>query len=157
MVSTHDLDRWMSRDGRPNALARALNRMWAMLASVGLAPKRLYTLEVAGRRTGRVISFPVVVADHEGQQYLVAMLGEKAGWVRNVRAADGCAVLRHRGAESVRLEEVAAADRTPILRRYVSIAPGGRSHIGLDANASNEAFEAVAPQIPVFRVTPRND
>jgi hypothetical protein len=146
----------MYRGGRPNTLARLLNRTWAALASVGLAPKRLCTLEVPGRRTGRVISFPVVVADHEGERYLVAMLGEKANWPRNVRATGGRAVLRHGRREAIRLDEVDAADRPPILRRYLSVAAGARSHIAVDMNASNEEFASIAPEIPVFRVTARS-
>src|ERR1039457_421705 len=128
MASTHDVDRWIYRSGRPNRLARALNHAWAALAARGLAPKRLCTLEVRGRRTGRTISFPVVVADHDGERYLVAMLGQKANWVRNVRAADGLAVLRHGRTETIRLEEVDVRDRAPILRRYVAGAPGGSAH-----------------------------
>jgi deazaflavin-dependent oxidoreductase (nitroreductase family) len=76
------------------------------------------TLEVRGRRTGRLLSFPVVVADYDGERYLVAMLGENANWVRNVRAAKGQAVLRHGRREAVRLEEVNASARAPILQRY---------------------------------------
>jgi hypothetical protein len=56
---------------------------------------RLVTLEVRGRRRGRLISFPVVEADCKGERDLVAMLGKDANWVRNVRAAEGRVVLRH--------------------------------------------------------------
>ena len=42
-------------------------------------------LEVPGRRTGKTISFPVVVADYQGGRYLVSMLGDGTNWVRNVR------------------------------------------------------------------------
>jgi len=57
------------------------------------------TLEVRGRRTGRTVSLPVVVADYGGARYLVSMLGENANWVRNVRAANG-----RRGLEAARRE-----------------------------------------------------
>jgi mono/diheme cytochrome c family protein len=70
-----------------------LNRGSAIVRSAGIWPRRLATLEVPGRRTGRVISFPVVIADHEGERYLVAMFGEGTNWVRNVRAAEGRAVV----------------------------------------------------------------
>jgi hypothetical protein len=33
---------------------------------------------VRGRDTGRVLSLPVVVADYQGDRYLVAMLGRDA-------------------------------------------------------------------------------
>ena len=103
----YGVKRWMYRTGRPGALARAMNRISAVQFSAGiLSPARAVTLEVPGRRTGRLVSFPVVVADYEGGRYLVSMLGKDANWVLNVRAAGGRAVLRHRGREQVHLEEV---------------------------------------------------
>jgi hypothetical protein len=111
----HQLDRWMYRGGRPNRVARFLNGIWRRMAAAGLAPQRLNALEVRGRLSGRRTSFPVVVADHEGERYLVAMLGEHVNWVANVRAAGGQAVLRHgRRSEPVRLEEVDPGARAPI-------------------------------------------
>ena len=56
MSIMHSLDRWLYRGGRPNRLARALNRAWSVAHSAGLWPRRLATLEVPGRRTGRIIS-----------------------------------------------------------------------------------------------------
>ena len=50
------LERWMYPDGRPNRLARLLNRGWAVLHATGLLPARLVTLEVPGRRTGRMLA-----------------------------------------------------------------------------------------------------
>jgi hypothetical protein len=140
--------------GRPNRLARVLNRGWAIAHAAGIWPSRLVTLEVCGRRTGRVISFPLVMADYGGERYLVSMLGEDSNWVRNVRAARGHAVLRHGRRESVRLDEVDADVRAPILRRYLSLAPGPRAFIPVDRDAPIEDFEKIAPRIPIFHVTP---
>jgi hypothetical protein len=53
----------MYRGGRPNRVARFLNGIWGRMAAARMAPKRMSTLEVRGRRSGRLISFPVVVAD----------------------------------------------------------------------------------------------
>lgn len=61
----HTFDRWLYRGGRPNRLARLINRI---RLPARLRPKQLAYLEVRGRRTGRVISFPVVVTDHEGER-----------------------------------------------------------------------------------------
>jgi hypothetical protein len=153
-VNPHDAYlRWLYRDNRPNPLARVLNRGSAIAHSVGIWPRRLATLEVPGRRTGRVISFPVVIADYDGERYLVAMLGERTNWVRNVRQAGGRALLRHGRGEPVRLEEVDPAARPPILRRYLDCAPGARPHIPVDRHAPLEEFEQIAPEIPVFRIT----
>jgi hypothetical protein len=145
----------MYRSGRPNRLARLLNRISAIQFSAGiLAPNHWVTLEVPGRRTGRRISFPLVIADYRGERYLVAMLGQNVNWVRNVRAAGGRAVLRHGGREAVRLDEVDPGARAPILRRYLALAPGARAHIPVDRRAPLEEFEPIAAQIPVFRITP---
>jgi deazaflavin-dependent oxidoreductase (nitroreductase family) len=147
--------RWMYRGGRPGLLARAMNRVSAVQFSAGfLSPSSWTTLEVSGRRTGRVISFPVVVSEYKGERYLVSMLGNEANWVRNVRAAAGRAVLRRRGREVVHLEEVQPSARAPILRRYLAVAPGARPHFPVDRHAPLEDFERIATQFPVFRVVP---
>jgi deazaflavin-dependent oxidoreductase (nitroreductase family) len=138
--------------GRPRSLARLLNRGQASLHSMGIWPKRLATLEVRGRRSGRLRSLPIVIADLEGERYLVAMLGERTKWVANVRAGGGHAVLRHGRREPVLLEEVEAGERAPILRRYLEVAPGARAHFPVNRQASLSEFEAIAPQYPVFRV-----
>ena len=145
--------RWMYRSDRPNRVAAFLNRADRAIASAGLWPSRLVTLEVRGRSTGRLISLPVVVAEYQGERYLVAMLGEGASWVSNVRAAGGQAVLRHGGREAVRLEEVDPAARAPILRQYLQVAPGARAHVPVDRHAPLEEFERIAARYPVFRVT----
>lgn len=153
MKRGHELKRSMYRGDRPGRLARVLNRGWAWIHAAGLWPNRLATLEVTGRRSGRAVSFPVVIADFEGEQYLVSMLGEGANWVANVRAADGRAVLRRGRREAVVLEEVAVPQRAPILRRYLQCAPGARPHIPVDRRAPLEEFEAAAPRFPVFGIT----
>ena len=80
------------------------------------------------------------------------MLGERANWVRNVRAAGGRAVLRHGKKETVRLEEVPVDQRPAILRQYLAVAPGARPHIPVDRNAPVSDFVTVAPGIPVFLI-----
>jgi deazaflavin-dependent oxidoreductase (nitroreductase family) len=153
MELTHGVDRWLYRGKRPNRLARLMNRAWAGLAGAGMGPPRLVRLEVRGRQSGRMISFPVVVADYQGGRYLVSMLGEGTNWVRNVRAADGQVVLCHGRREMVHLQEVRPDERAAILRRYLECAPGARSHIPVGRRAPISEFEAIAGQYPVFRVT----
>ncbi|MFI2711016.1 nitroreductase/quinone reductase family protein [Micromonospora sp. NPDC018662] len=145
--------RWLYRDGRPNRLARVLNGLAARQHGAGLGPRNWVTLEVRGRRTGRTVALPLVVADHEGERYLVSMLGDQVNWVANVRAAGGRAVLRHGGREPVRLVEVDVADRPPILRRHLALAPGARPHVPVDRHAPLAEFARVAPGIPVFRIS----
>jgi hypothetical protein len=143
----------MYRGNRPGPLARFMNWLSAVQFAAGvLSPERAVTVEVRGRRSGRTIAFPVAVADYEGGRYLVSMLGERANWVRNVRAAGGRATIRRRGRRRVRLEEVAPALRAPILRRYLAIAPGARPHVPVDRHAPLPAFERIAAAYPVFRI-----
>jgi deazaflavin-dependent oxidoreductase (nitroreductase family) len=137
---------------RQNRMAAFLNRGTAAVAAAGIAPRRLVTLEVRGRRSGRRLSVPVVLAEYGGQRYLVAMLGSESNWVRNVRAAGGQAVLRHGRHEDVRLEEVDPAMRAPILQCYLQLAPGARAHFPIDRHAPLPEFERIAELFPVFRV-----
>ena len=85
------------------------------------------------------------------------MLGPKANWVRNVKAAGGHAILRRRGREAVTLEEIPAEQRAPVLRRYLAVAPGARPHIAVDPRAPLSAFEGIAGHYPVFRIRARSD
>lgn len=147
-------ERGMYRRGRPNRWATLLNRGWAIIGKTGLWPNRLVTLEVRGRRSGRLISFPLMVADHEGERYLVAMLGNDANWVRNVRAADGRVVLRHGRRKHVRLEEVDPGARAPILKRYLQVAPAARQFNPVNRRAPLAEFERIAAEYPVFRIRP---
>jgi hypothetical protein len=140
--------------GRPNALSRRLNAAQAWISSLGVAPTLMVSLETKGRRSGRTSRVPLVVAELGGDRYLVSMLGENADWVRNARASNGEVVLRHGIVEQVKLEEVATADRAPILRAYLKRAPGGRPHFDIDFNAPLEEFARIAPRYPVFRIAP---
>ena len=119
-----------------------------------MAPDYLVTLEVTGRRSGRAISFPLVMAVLGGERYLVSMLGTDVAWVRNVQAAAGQAVLHHGRTEPVRLEELAIEKRAPVLKAYLQRAPGARPHIPVDKDAPLAEFEAIAAQIPVFHFLP---
>jgi hypothetical protein len=143
---------WLYKGGRPNRLASVLNRGWAFIHGLGIAPNYLVTLEVTGRRSGRAISLPLVMTVIDGERYLVSMLGTEAGWVRNVQAAEGKAVLRHGRREDVRLEEVPVEKRAPILKVYLHKAPGARGHVLIDKDAPLAEFERVAAQYPVFQV-----
>src|SRR5262245_31395248 len=120
------LERWLYRGGRPNRLAAFLNRCWATIHALGIAPNYLVTLEVRGRRSGRVLRLPLVMVVVAGERYLISMLGAEIDWVRNVRAAGGNVVLCHGRREEVHLKEVSPDQRPVILKEYLKRAPGGR-------------------------------
>lgn len=52
------------------------NRLGVALTSLGLAPHDTITLEVRGRRSGRIRRTPIVRTRHDGGDYLVALAGE---------------------------------------------------------------------------------
>jgi hypothetical protein len=131
------LKRWLYRGNRQSAFVRQINRAVAWLHAAGL---------------GRWLAFPLVMTRHEGERYLVSMLGRDARWVRNVIAAGGHARIRRRGIEEVCLDVVADDRKGPILRAYLADAPGARPHIPLALDAPLSAFASAAPNFPVFRI-----
>jgi hypothetical protein len=147
--------RWLYRGGRPGGLARVMNRVSAaVFASGRLSPPQAVTVEVTGRRSGRPVAFPMVVADYQGEQYLVSMLGPRTNWVANVAAAGGRAVVVRGVRQEVLLELVPVELRAPIIKRYLALAPGARPHVPVDQHADVSDFEAIAPDHPVYRIVP---
>jgi deazaflavin-dependent oxidoreductase (nitroreductase family) len=147
-----NLKKWLYRGGRPNRVASVVNRCWAAVHALGVAPNYLVTLEVRGRRSGRLIRLPLVMVAVEGERFLVSMLGAEVDWVRNVKAAGGNVTLRHGQREEVHLEEVAADQRAPVLKAYLKLAPGARPHLPIHKDAPLSEFEQLSTQFPVFRV-----
>ena len=146
--------RAMYPGARADATARRFARLWAAVFALGLAPRRWVTLEVAGRRSGRRVRFPLGMADWHGQWYLVPMLGEQCNWVQNVRAAGGRATLRHRRAVACRLIEVPVSERAPIIKRYLEKVPGARPHIPVDRHAPASGLRGHLVALPRLRVLP---
>jgi deazaflavin-dependent oxidoreductase (nitroreductase family) len=145
--------RWLYRGKRQNWIAKVLNKITVAMLAMGIVSDNMVTLEVTGRKSGRTVSFPLVMAVVDGQRYLVSMLGDNVQWVRNVRAAAGSAALRSAGQrEEVQLEEVPAGQRAPILKTYLQCAPGARPHVPVDKDAALEEFEKIAAAYPVFRL-----
>jgi hypothetical protein len=141
--------------GRPTAFTSRLNSLSSWLGSLGVAPSFMVSLETRGRRSGRILRVPLVMAQLGPDRFLVSMVGENADWVLNARAYGGEAVLRHGVVEQVRLEEVPVPERAPILKAYLRRAPGARPHFDIGPDAPVEHFAQVAGRYPVFRVLPR--
>jgi len=152
------LQRWFYAGGRPNLMARLLDRGTAAVCARGVGPEYLVALEVPGRRSGRIVSLPLVMATVGGERYLVSMLGEEVNWVRNVRAAGGEVALRHGPREEVHLQEVVAPDlRAPVLKAYLERASNASAHMPIDKDAPLEEVERLAPRFPVFGIVPRSN
>jgi deazaflavin-dependent oxidoreductase (nitroreductase family) len=141
-------------------LADWLNRHVApFITALGVTPRSV-TLEVRGRRTGRPIRLSISPARFQDEDYLVSLAGER-GWVKNVRAAGGEAVIVHGGRTPVRLREVPVEKRAPILLAYVQRRAFTRSRRRAarlyfrTANPTLERMEAVAADYPVFAIEER--
>lgn len=152
----YTVKRWMYPAGRPNRLARAMNGVsqWQYRHGILTLGGRAVTLEVRGRTSGRALRFPLVLVRQGGERYVVSMLGPSARWLRNLEADGGRAVLHAPRPEHVRLVVVPPAQRAPVLKRYLELAPGARPHVPVDRHAPLGQFEAVAGDFPVLRVEP---
>lgn len=140
---------------RPSEEVKAVHRRFV----AGWQPRLLpiaAVLDVPGRVSGAIVHVPLVIVPYRGRWYLVSMLGERANWVRNVRAADGQAVLLHGRRRPVQLEEIPAAQRAPIIRRYLLFAWGARPHMSVTWHDPARKIVAVASEYPVFRVDRRS-
>jgi len=146
------LDRFY-RDGRATRLGKLFSDFWAAWSAIGLPSYGMVKLELRGRKSGLPMSLAVVRTPYRGADFLVSMLGE-CEWVRNARAHPEATITKF-SRRDVRLEEVAVADRAPIIAEYLRHAPGGRPHIGLDVGASLDECAAVAARHPVFRIVAR--
>ena len=146
--------RFFYRDWRPTRLGKIWNGAFAWVSGLGLTPQILLTLQVKSRSSGRLCSTVLVVASHQGQRYLVSMLGDGSEWVRNVRAAGGEAFIKRGRSRPVMLTEIPPEERAPILKAWCQVATSGRHHLPVPHDAPVSAFEAIAADYPVFRIDP---
>jgi len=145
----------------PAAWYRRTNWLGVFLTSAGLAPRDAATLEVRGRRSGKVRRVPILRTRHQGADYLVALAGESQ-WVRNVRADGGRAVIRRRGSHGVHLKELTCDERPEIIAEYLRAgrrrsgaeagAQQARFYFGLGPDPSIDDIRTIAEHYPVFRV-----
>ncbi|MEX2159485.1 MAG: nitroreductase family deazaflavin-dependent oxidoreductase [Dehalococcoidia bacterium] len=137
---------------RPSAMTKLSNKLMGWMAAMGLGPKKTVVLEVKGRKSGQVRTAVVNIVDYDGEMYLVAPRGNTE-WSRNARAAGEATIRRARKSEHVRLDEVPAEQRAPIIRQYLSEnAMVTKAHFGIDPKAPIEEFQRIAAEHPTFRI-----
>jgi hypothetical protein len=132
-------------------------RLIPWYTSLGLT-RGTVTLEVRGRKTGRPIRVSLTVVCRAGCRYLVS-LDPRSQWVKNVRAADGRAVLLSGRKVPVQLVEIPEAAKAPILLGYVqqtafshSGEESAKLFFGLGPSPGLEDMEAIAGRYLVFRI-----
>ena len=105
-----------------------------VFARAGLVPST-YLLTTRGRKTGRPLTHPVTVVEHDGRHCLVAPYGP-VSWVLNARAAGRVSVGRRGHRRDYAIREIAAAEAGPVLKRYVGVATATRPYFQADKDAN---------------------
>jgi deazaflavin-dependent oxidoreductase (nitroreductase family) len=129
-----------------NRAVRALSRF-----GIGLAGAE--TLAVRGRKSGQIRTNPVNPFEIDGRTYLLAPRGATE-WVRNLRVA-GEGELRKGGrARRFRAQEVADADKVPLLRLYVDRwAWEAKDFLGVGKDATDDQLREIAHENPAFEIS----
>lgn len=130
------------------------NRLVRRLTKMGLSVWGSRELRVRGRKSGEWRTTPVNLLTIEARQYLVAPRGQTQ-WVHNLRAAAGQGELRlGRRTEGFQATELDDAAKPEILRTYLRRwkFEVGMFFEGVDADATDEQFLAIAAGYPVFFV-----
>jgi deazaflavin-dependent oxidoreductase (nitroreductase family) len=141
-----------ARQYRPSPGRRVGDAIIGVFVRAGLVPST-YLLTTRGRKTGRPLTHPVTVVEHEGRRWLVAPYGP-VSWVHNARAA-GRVTLRRRGdRHDYAIREVSAAEAGPVLKRYVGIATATRPYFQATKDSPVEDFVTEADRHPVFELLP---
>jgi deazaflavin-dependent oxidoreductase (nitroreductase family) len=138
------------------ATRKVLNPAVSILTKAGISVWGSRVLEVRGRKSGDPRRTPVNLLELDGHQYLVSARGN-GQWVRNVRAADGRLALllgRHRDERTA--EEVPDSEKSPILRAYLRKwkSEVGIFFDGVTADSEESDFQRIAPNHPVFCLSP---
>ncbi|MER7361541.1 nitroreductase family deazaflavin-dependent oxidoreductase [Nonomuraea wenchangensis] len=144
----------MSRYIEPTRMDHLFNRMVARLTRLGISLLGSRILYVRGRTSGEWRTTPVNMLTLNGSRYLVAPRGVTQ-WVRNLRAAGNGELHVGRRVETFTATELSDDEKPAILRAYLKRWGWevGRFFEGLNANASEEEVQAVAPGFPVFRIS----
>ena len=100
----------------------------------------------------------MTTATLSGERYVVSLAGE-SDWVRNLRAANGGAIVKHGRQYRVRAEEISIDLRAAVLAAYLSkralsksAAEAARSYIGVTGHPSVETLNQIAAYYPVFKL-----
>jgi deazaflavin-dependent oxidoreductase (nitroreductase family) len=127
----------------------------ASLTRLGLSIAGSRVLEVRGRKTGEPRRTPVNLLTLEDTRYLVAPRGITQ-WVRNLRAQGEGRLLVGRRGEDFTSVEVADDDKPPILRAYLKRWKWevGVFFGGVGPDSTDDELRAIAPDHPIFRITP---
>ncbi|MEX2080461.1 MAG: nitroreductase/quinone reductase family protein [Dehalococcoidia bacterium] len=137
---------------KPGLPTKVFNVVVKGITRLGLGPAGARTLMVRGRKSGEPHTTPVNPLEHGGGTYLVAPRGNTQ-WARNLRVVGDGELRLGRKVHRFRGEEIADADKLPILKAYLEKwAWEVGAFFELPKNPSDEQIAGEAPNHPVFRV-----
>lgn len=140
---------------QPDIFTRTIfNPLVALTTKLGLSLAGSRVLAVRGRTSGAWRTTPVNPLTIDGARYLVAPRGETQ-WVRNLRVAGGGELRLGRKREAFVADEVADADKPPLLRQYLKVWKweSGQFFEGRTASSTDAELLEIAPLHPIFRIT----
>lgn len=142
---------------RYRRMVNTVNKVITGLQRLGIPFGPMQLLTVTGRRSGRLLTFPIAVNELDGSRYIFQAF-PKAAWVANVRAAETVTLTRGRRSTPARLVELPVDQRGPVLRDLVATSPASVGNrfvtTGLADEATPDGVAAAADRIAVFRVEP---
>jgi len=153
-VTISDMNRPALHFAPPGLVARAVNRLYGLLASLGCAPAYSFLLLTTGRKTGATHSTPVNLLRYNGKLYLVGTRGYTQ-WSRNALAAGTVTLKRGRTSRRFRAQVVHEGEKAEILKAYVTRFNWmARRFFPVPAESPARSFAAIAPRYPVFELLP---
>ncbi len=137
---------------KPTAMDRAFSQIFGGLVRLGVGFKHNFTLEVKGRKSGKVFSTPVNLLVYGGKTYLCASRGETQ-WVRNARASQRVTLVKGSNREEYAVREVPVAERPELLKEFLErFATSVQRYYPVKKGSPVSAFEECAKTMPVFEL-----
>lgn len=134
---------------------KVFNPTVVALTRAGISVWGSRELRVRGRSTGEWRTTPVNLLTLEDQRYLVAPRGATQ-WVRNLRVAGKGELRVGRRTEGFAATELLDDEKVEVLRAYLKRwkVEVGAFFDGVSADAPDSEIRRIAPNHPVFRLTP---
>jgi deazaflavin-dependent oxidoreductase (nitroreductase family) len=130
---------------------------WAVagLTRAGVSVAGSRVLEVQGRKSGEWRRTPVNVLTLKGVRYLVSPRG-RSQWVRNIRVSGQGRLVLGRRSERISVTELPDDEKPALLRAYLKRWKWevGAFFGGVGPDSSDEELRRIAPDHPIFRITP---
>ena len=133
-------------------MMRLANAAVTGLVKLGFKPGANAILTVPGRKSGLPRSAPITVVEYQGQRYVQSPYGE-VDWVKNLRAAGTVTLQRGRRIERIKVRELNAEEKAPILRVVLRRAPKMVQRMSaVTPDSPLEDLVKAAQKHPVFQV-----